>query len=335
MRRRNAGYRFAMPLPLVEVAELEQHPTAVTVPDAVWVATQEGRLWRLDGRTPRLALDIRSRIVSGGETGLLGLAFHPDHPRDPRLFVNYTYDAGRQLRTRVASFVVRGDVVDPASEVEILSFDQPWSNHNGGPVAFGPDGMLYVGVGDGGSAGDPRGTGQNPADWLGSILRVDVSRAPYAVPSDNPKIPGAAPEVWAWGIRNPWGMHFEGDTLYFADVGQDAWEEVNRGIAGANYGWNVREGNHCFAKDPCRGPYTAPLAEYSHREGNSVTGGVVWRGLYLYADFYNGTVWGVPVQGGPSQLIADTELLPAAFAKDRAGNVYIADYRGTIFRMAQ
>lgn len=322
-----------MPLPLVEIAELE-HPTAIAVPDAVWVATQEGRLWRLDAK-PQLALDIRSRIVSGGETGLLGLAFHPKFPDDPRLFVNYTYKSGRELRTRVASFVVRGNTVDPSSEVEVLSFVQPWSNHNGGPVQFGPDGMLYIGVGDGGSAGDPRGTGQNPADWLGSILRVDVSRAPYVVPLDNPKIPGAAAEVWAWGIRNPWGMHFEGDTLYFADVGQDAYEEVNRGIPGANYGWNPREGNHCFAVDPCRGPYTAPLAEYSHREGNSVTGGVVWRGLYLYADFYNGKVWGVPPTGGPSQLIADTDLLPATFAKDRAGNVYIGDYRGKIWKVSQ
>ncbi len=327
-------------------------PTALAVPGDVWITTQDGRLWRVpavapDARAPArapgptLALDLRSKIVSGGELGLLGLAFSPNFPTDPRLYVNYTYKVGKQIRTRVASFVVSRGVADPASEVEILSFDQPYSNHNSGSLAFGHDGMLYIGIGDGGAGGDPHGTGQNPADWLGSILRVDVRTAPYTIPADNPHIPGAAPEVYAYGLRNIWGMHFDGSRLYFADVGQGEWEEVNIAVSGGNYGWNVREGNHCYNAQTCADTTLHPLAEYSHAEGVSVTGGVVYRGpsiplfdgLYLYADFYSGKVWGVPPAGGESRLLVNTDVILSTFATDTQGRMYLGDYRGHVWRV--
>lgn len=338
-----------LPFELVEIAALEA-PTAIAVVGDVWITTQDGRLWRVPSANvtpgsrrpgPTLALDLRPKIAAGGELGLLGLAFAPTFPEDPRIFVNYTYKVGPQIRTRIASFVVGRGVADPKSEVEILSFDQPWANHNSGSLAFGPDGMLYIGVGDGGSGGDPRGTGQNPADWLGSILRVDVSTVPYHVPADNPHIPGAAPEVYCYGMRNIWGMHFDGSRLYFADVGQDEWEEVDIAVSGGNYGWNVREGNHCYNTGSCPDTFVRPLAEFSHNEGQSVTGGVVYRGpsipafdgLYLYADFYSGKIWGVPPIGGEGKVVVDTGIMLSTFATDALGRLYLGDYRGHVWRV--
>lgn len=333
-----------LPFRLVEVARIEG-PTAIVAPpagpDALWVAEQAGRVWIVGRDAP--VLDLRDRVEDGGEKGLLGLAFAPGFPTDPRVFVNYTYEAGRQLRTRVASYRWDGTRLDPASEVEVLSFDQPWSNHNGGNLVIGPDGMLYVAVGDGGSGGDPRGTGQDPSDWLGSILRVDVATAPYRVPPDNPFVgrADAKPEVWLYGVRNPWGLGFDGETLWFADVGQDDWEEVNRGVKGGNYGWSVKEGTHCFRKTPCDGDFVAPVAEYGHDVGQSVTGGRVYRGpsiaaldgRYLYADFVTGRLWVVPTAGGVPTLVADTELMPSTFGLDRAGRLHVGDYRGRVWRV--
>lgn len=336
----------ALPFRLEEVAKID-NPTAIVEPAAgpagLWVTEQAGRVWRLGEGAPTTVLDIRSKVDSGGEKGLLGLAFAPRFPEDPRVFVNYTYTASGQLSTRVASYRWDGTKLDPASEVEVLSFDQPWSNHNGGGLVLGPDGMLWIGVGDGGSGGDPRRTGQDPSDWYGSVLRIDVSTPPYKVPPDNPFVgrAGYAPEVWAYGIRNPWGIHFDGDTLWFADVGQDKWEEVDRGKKGGNYGWSVKEGTHCFRASPCEGDFVEPVAEYGHDEGQSVTGGVVYRGpsvpaidgKYVYADFASGRFWALDPSGGKPTRLGDGDLNPSTFGRDRAGRLYVGDYRGRVLRV--
>jgi glucose/arabinose dehydrogenase len=333
-----------LPFRFERVAEVE-HPTAIVARDgAVWMTEQDGRVWRLHGGSLTCVLDLRKRIASGGETGLLGLAPAPSFPRDPRVFVNYTVRLDGKLHTRVASYRWSGAALDPASEVEVLSFRQPYANHNAGALAFGADGMLYVAVGDGGSGGDPHGYAQNRSEWLGSLLRIDVSRAPYAVPADNPFVgqAGVAPEIWAYGVRNPWGMHFDGATMYFADVGQDAWEEVNRGVAGGNYGWNVREGNACYKASSCRSTgLVPPLAVYGHDRGQSVTGGNVYRGpsipaldgRYVYADFVTGVFWALDTAGGAPVLLGDTDLYPSAFGRDLDGGLLVGDYRGTVWRI--
>lgn len=328
-----------------QVATVPMVTAITTAPDGgLYVTEQKGRVWRIDGEATTV-LDIADRLEAGGEKGLLGLAFAPDYPADPRMFVNYTYrDAQKKLWTRVASYRVVEGKGDPASEVEILTFEQPWQNHNAGALAFGPDRMLYVAVGDGGSGGDPKATGQRRDDWLGSILRIDVSVAPYQVPADNPFVGQAdvKPEIWAYGVRNPWGMHFDGATLWFADVGQDDWEEVNRGVAGGNYGWNIREGKHCYEALMCESSgFVEPIAEYSHSDGRSVTGGVVYRGpsipaldgRYIYGDFTNGKIWSVATDGGAPTLYASSELMISAFGQDKQGRLYIADYRAGVLRV--
>ena len=285
-----------------------------------------------DGRVlPEPFLDIHDQVSRSNEQGLLGLAFHPDYAHNGLLFVNYT---DRNGDTRVVRYHVApgGRHVDPASRTVILGVDQPYVNHNGGQVIFGPDGMLYIPLGDGGSGGDPHGNGQNLGTLLGKLLRIDVDRrTPYAIPKDNPfvAIPGARPEIWAYGLRNPWRSSFDKLTgdLYIGDVGESCWEEVNYAPAsdpgGRNYGWRKMEGNHCFnafdfsSCDPpgeiCAGTplcndasITRPIVEFSHGVGCSVTGGYVyrgcrmtnWQGTYLYGDFCAGFVKGFKVVGG-------------------------------------
>jgi glucose/arabinose dehydrogenase len=336
-------------LTFAPVADMPQ-PTSITASpgeDTLYVTEQVGRVWRVDpnGKVPpALVLDIRDKVTAGGELGLLGLAFAPKWPQDRRVFLNYTL-RDPKLGTRVAAYTARADgTLDPASEQQVLRFDQPYANHNSGALAVGPDGFLYIGVGDGGSGGDPHGHGQNRATWLGSILRVDVSTLPYTVPADNPFVgePNVQPEIWAYGVRNPWGMHFDGDTLWFADVGQNEWEEVNRGVAGGNYGWNITEGTHCYDARTCDTTgLVPPVAEYNHDLGQSVTGGVVYRGpsipaldaRYVYADFASGRIWAVPVTGGAANLVMDSDLMPASFGTDRQGRLYVGDYRGKIWRI--
>jgi glucose/arabinose dehydrogenase len=333
-----------LPFWFERVADIAQ-PTAIAAADgAIWVTEQSGRVWRVAQGTSTTVLDLRRSVTSGGERGLLGLALAPDFPKDPRVFVNYTHMREGRLRSRVSSFRWNGTSLDAGSEQEILSFVQPYANHNSGALAFGADGMLYIGVGDGGSGGDPQGRAQDPAEWLGSILRVDVSRAPYAVPADNPFVgrAGFAPEIWAYGVRNPWGMHVDGGTLWFADVGQDRWEEVNRGVAGANYGWNVMEGTACFSTPVCdTRAFEAPVAVYGHDDGQSVTGGTVYRGpsnpaidgRYVFADFATGVFWSLDPKGGTPRRIGDTALNPSCFGRDLDGGLLVGDYRGTVWRV--
>ncbi|HOA24928.1 MAG: PQQ-dependent sugar dehydrogenase [Aggregatilineales bacterium] len=298
---------------------------------------------------PQPFLDITDRVgSSGSEQGLLGLAFHPEYASTGFFFVNYTDAAGN---TVVSRFRVTEDPnrADPASEEVVLTQEQPASNHNGGHLAFGPDGYLYIGLGDGGGAGDVFGQGQNPHTWLGSMLRIDVDTLPYSVPPDNPFVgtSDGADEVWAYGLRNPWRYSFDRATnnLYIADVGQNVYEEVNVQPAGStggeNYGWPIMEGLHCYPEGvSCDGSgFVQPIAEYSHEFGCSITGGYVYRGeafpamqgVYFYGDFCSGIIWGLAVEGsmsGESMQLADTDTWIASFGEDEAGELYLADMGG-------
>ena len=303
-------------------------------------------------------LDITSRTAAGGERGLLGLAFHPRFPDDPRLFVNYTDLAGD---TVVASYTVAApgaDRVDPATEVVLLRIDQPFANHNGGGVAFGPDGYLYLATGDGGSAGDPHGNGQRLDTLLGKILRIDVDERPvdraYGIPPDNPFAGrgGARPEIFLYGLRNPWRISFDRATgdLWIGDVGQRAFEEIDVLRAGAagglNFGWALMEGFHCYPSgDGCERPeLTLPVAEYGHDLGCSVTGGAVYRGAafpalvggYVFSDSCSGLLWVIDAAGSERReptLVGETGRSIAGFGEDESGELYAADLGGTLLRV--
>lgn len=293
-------------------------------------------------------LDIRNRVSCCGERGLLSAAFPPGFSAKGYFYVNYTDRAGE---TVVARFRITKDLdrADAASEEVILTVKQPFANHNGGQLAFGPDGFLYIGMGDGGSGGDPFGNGQKTDTLLGKLLRVDVESnvKPYGIPSSNPFAgkQGVLQEIWALGLRNPWRFSFDRKTgnLFIADVGQNKYEEVNVQSAsskgGENYGWKVMEGLHCFKAKPCdpRG-LVLPAVEYDHDAGCSVTGGMVYRGrtfpvldgIYLYGDYCSGRIWGLKNSGGPwaSKELARTKLSISTFGEDEAGELYVADYDG-------
>ncbi len=291
-------------------------------------------------------LDISERVGSNGnEQGLLGLAFHPQYQQNGRFFVNYTDTNGD---TVIARFQVSGDpnVADPGSEVKLLGVGQPFANHNGGVLAFGPDGYLYAGLGDGGSAGDPMGNAQKTDRLLGKVLRLDVDSAdPYAVPADNP----FGNEVWTYGLRNPWRLSFDKSTgdLYIGDVGQNNWEEIDflpAGLpGGANFGWDHREGTHDYEGGGPDGMID-PVAEYSHPEGGcSVTGGYVyrgsmpeWNGIYLYGDYCTGMIWGlIRTEGGwQHQLLFDLDVTITSFGQDGSGELYLVSDNGEVLRFA-
>lgn len=291
-------------------------------------------------------LDITDRVGSNGnEQGLLGLAFHPQYAENGWFFVNYTDSSGD---TVIARFQVSSDSnsADPASEVQLLGVDQPFPNHNGGALAFGPDGYLYAGLGDGGAAGDPMGNAQDTDSLLGKILRIDVDSAePYAVPSDNP----FGNEVWAYGLRNPWRMSFDTptDDLYIGDVGQGEWEEIDflpaGSAGGANFGWDHREGAHEYEGGGPEGMID-PVAEYSHANGCSVTGGYVyrgsmaeWNGIYLYGDYCSGIIWGLLQMDGSwqSQQLFDVDVTITSFGQDDAGEIYLVSDNGGIYRLVR
>ena len=295
-------------------------------------------------------LNITSVVTSGGEQGLLGLAFPPNYAARNSFYVNYTDRTGIG-NTVVARFGLssNADRADPATRTELLTITQPFSNHNGGQLAFGPDGLLYIGSGDGGSGGDPLGNGQSLTTLLGKLLRIDVLGGvnPYAIPAGNP----FGNEILGYGLRNPWRFSFDRVTgdLYLADVGQNTVEEINfqtaGGGAGTNYGWNVMEGSSCFANPSCSSAgLTLPVAEYLHGSSDcSVTGGYVYRGsnpalrgIYFYGDFCSGRIWGLRRNGAvwESQLLSDTTLSISTFGEDEAGELYVADYStGEIYRI--
>jgi glucose/arabinose dehydrogenase len=325
----------------------------------IFVVEQRGQIRLLDDG--HLAgdpfLDIGDRLTSGGERGLLGLAFHPSFPDDPRLFVDYTDLEGD---TVVSSFVVASpgaDSADADSEQFLLRIDQPFPNHNGGALAFGPDGFLYISTGDGGGGGDPNGNGQRLDTLLGKILRIDVDGdevdGRYSIPADNPFVneEDAAPEIWHFGLRNPWRMSFDRATgdLWIGDVGQGSWEEVDvarTGSAGLNFGWNRMEGFECYQPSDCDPTaFTAPVTAYGHDLGCSVTGGAVYRGTaqlplvggYVYSDFCGGNLWVLdPTTDGPldAPLVATSGRRISAIGEDEAGELYATDLQsGELLRI--
>ena len=323
--------------------------------DRLFVAEQAGRIRVIrDGvLVADPMLDIADRISSGGERGLLGLAFHPGYPADPRAFVDYT---DRDGNTVVSSFKVdpaNPDRLDPSSEAILLHVEQPFANHNGGGLVFTADGALLISLGDGGSGGDPLGNGQSSTTLLGKILRIDVDHSagdrPYGIPASNPFADGAAgrPEIWLTGLRNPWRLSVDranGD-VWIGDVGQGAWEEIDVQRAGApggtNFGWNRMEGRHCYQPaQGCENPaLTPPVTDYGHDQGCTVIGGYVDRaeaasalsGGYLFGDYCSGRLWAIdPAADGSRDPVsvgqADVSL--SAFGEDESGDLYAADIRG-------
>jgi glucose/arabinose dehydrogenase len=315
--------------------------------DRLFVVEQPGRIRVLRDRSVgrRPFLDIAERVAFGGERGLLGLAFHPDYRQNGRFFVNYTRRADGA--TVVAEYRVSPAPDLAAGAERILLFvPQPYPNHNGGMIAFGPDRLLYVGMGDGGSAGDPQDRAQNLDDLLGKMLRIDVDAGtPYGIPADNPLAgAGGRAEIYAWGLRNPWRFSFDrarGD-LWAGDVGQNSWEEIDVVRRGRNYGWRVMEGNHCFrVRTGCATEgLEPPVTEYRNGGGRcSVTGGYVYRGrriaglagTYVYGDYCSGEVFGWA--DGASQVLLSTGLAISSFGEDRDGELLVVDLRGGIYRL--
>lgn len=334
----------------------------------MFVVEQAGRIKLItDGKVqPEPYLDIAQKVKSGGECGLLSVAFSPGFQENGLLYVNYTRQGGK-LQTVVSEFQAdpSATTVSPDTERIILVIDQPFANHNGGHVLFGPDGMLYIGMGDGGAANDPYNNAQNPGSLLGKILRIDVTargQEKYAVPRDNPFLDDQRfrPEIWALGMRNPWRMCFDPQTgtMIAADVGQNLWEELIIVKSGTNGGWRAREGMHPNPGIPREDPITSdtdPIVEYEHRTyarsgtnqmavDNCIIGGFVYRGTqhsalsgwYLYADYASGRIWGMLQRRG--KLIANTLLLeprirPSSFGEDADGEMYVVDHGGSILRI--
>jgi glucose/arabinose dehydrogenase len=339
-------------------AELSQPVFAVHAGDGsgrIFVLERAGRIVTLavDGSQLGTFLDIRDRVGSNAsEQGLLGLAFDPAFAANGRLFVHYTDKEGDTVLARFMANAERS-AADPFSQVTLLATRQPADNHNGGMIAFGPDGYLYFGLGDGGGANDRYENGQNLGTILGAVLRLDVSGDSAVVPANNPFVSqeDARPEIWAYGLRNPWRFSFDRLTgdLWIADVGQGDWEEINvqpaSSLGGENYGWPIMEGTRCFQSDSCRQKdLTLPVAEYSHDLGCSVTGGYVYRGaaqpalqgVYFYGDYCTGRIWGLAPAAGNAWQTA--ELLHSAaqissFGETETGELLVVDYAGTLFRL--
>ena len=335
--------------------------------DTRWFAIEQGGfVWVFDNdpdvSSQTAFLDIRSLITTGAEAGLLGMAFHPDFGvGNFDVYVSYTR-LGAPLESVVSRFASNdgGLTLDPLTEAIIMTIAQDQSNHNGGQLAFGPDGFLYGGWGDGGGAGDPRERAQQVSNLLGTFTRIDVdSASPYAIPPSNPFAGNTqcgiggfglapCPEIFAFGLRNPWRWSFDRQTgaLWVGDVGQASWEEIDRVEISMNYGWDEREGAHCFEPQTgCDTNNVDPITEYSHPLGISVTGGYVYRGTdipnlvgnYIFGDFGSGRIWSVPATSGIGS--ANTELMDSglsisSFAEDNSGELYVLDYfNGEIYQM--
>jgi glucose/arabinose dehydrogenase len=327
----------------------------------VFVVEQKGRIRvfenKLTSRTASVYLDISKKVSSEGEMGLLGLAFHPDFKRNGYFYLYYT--KRNPLESVIARYQATGPglaPVNPSTETVILRFAQPYDNHNGGKIAFGPDGYLYVATGDGGAWGDPHQNAQNRASWLGKILRIDINKTDkgtYGIPADNPfagNREAYREELFAYGLRNPWRFSFDRQTglIWVGDVGQNQFEEVNIITKGGNYGWRLKEADICYnPRKDCDPDKTLidPIHQYPREDGVSITGGVVYRGSrhpdllgkYLYADFGTGKVWALTHANGKktdNQVLTVTDGSISAFGEDAAGEVYLLDHRGTIKKFA-
>lgn len=321
----------------------------------LFVVEQAGRILIVrDGKalsTP--FLDIRDRIESGGEKGLLSVAFHPQYRENGRFFVNYTARKEGALKTIIAEYRVSSNSPDLADRTEriILEIEQPFGNHNGGLNKFGPDGFLYIGLGDGGAAGDPFNNAQNLETLLGKILRIDIEQDPYAIPQDNPFVgrANAQGEIWAYGLRNPWRFSFDRCTgrLLLGDVGQNRIEEIDLIEKGKNYGWRIMEGSQCY--DPqtlCNTQgLELPIAEYDHSLGCSVTGGYVYRGTqypalvghYLFGDYCSGRIWSLAQDASgrwTMRQLVDSPFSISSFGEDEQGELYVVHYGGAIYRVS-
>jgi glucose/arabinose dehydrogenase len=357
----------------VKIASGFERPLWIGAPpndnSRLWVIEQAGRIWNIDTKnnekSKQPVLDIVSQVSrQGNEEGLLGLAFSPDFARTGRFYVNFV---DRSKFTRIVRYVMSGEHVDPASGEDILSFKQPYENHNGGWLSFGPDGFLYIGTGDGGSQNDPHNNGQSLNTYLGKLLRIDVSGPKgYTIPSGNPfrDKPDAKPEIWAYGLRNPWRCSFDSLTgdLWIGDVGQNTWEEVDflpkNSPPGANFGWRLREGDKPTPQDGVGGekPPGAidPVYVYGHggspSTGMSVTGGYLYRGpvpelagRYVFGDYQNARIWSFVLRNGKAADFKDhTEelepegghiMLISSFGTDARGNLYIVDLTGPVYRV--
>jgi len=324
--------------------------------DKLVVVEQRGKVYSFpnspEAQQAETILDIQPKVLRrGNEEGLLGLAFHPDFKQNGSFYVMYSApNPRRNVLSRFRLDPASGKAA-PNSEAVILEVPQPYSNHNGGMLAFGPDGYLYIALGDGGSGGDPRGNGQNRATLLGAILRIDVDKTTpgraYAIPADNPFVgkPDARGEIWAYGLRNPWRFSFDPDTgrLWAGDVGQVKWEEIDVIVKGGNYGWNVREGKHPYR--PRAGlstPLLDPVVEHGRADAKSITGGYVYRGkrlpaltgAYIYGDFVTGKVWYLRYDPASEKVTEHGRLgrVPtiASFGIDSAGELYITSFTGRI-----
>jgi len=333
--------------------------------DRLLVAEQSGRIhWfenKPDVDKTTLACDLSGRIKSGGEEGLLGVAFHPRFKENRQIFVHYTANDNplRNVIARLTMDETRTKIL-PASREVVLEVTQPESNHNGGMIAFGKDGFLYIALGDGGGGGDRHGligNGQNKNTLLGKILRIDIDQKDagkaYAIPKDNPFVgeAGTRPEIFALGLRNPWRFSFDRKTgdLWAGDVGQNAWEEIDIIEKGKNYGWNIMEGNHSFRKKRAEdhaGELTPPVAEHPHGQANCITGGYVYRGKaipaldgwYVYGDYASRLVWVLRINDGKPtapKYICQAPGSPSSFGEDQAGEVYLVSYSGGLFRLVE
>jgi Glucose / Sorbosone dehydrogenase len=350
------------------VAGLSQ-PVGVTHADdgrgRLFVLEKDGfiRVVQAGQLLPEPFLDVSNLITPEpkSEQGLLGLAFHPDYKNNGIFFIYYSAANKKENEaadTVLARYQVSSDPnkADPATGKIILTIEQPFWNHNGGHLAFGPDGYLYIGTGDGGDGGDPQENAENLTTLLGKMLRIDVNADTYTIPADNPWKPesGAATEIWAYGLRNPWKFSFDRKTgdLYIGDVGQDLYEEINfQSVAsqgGENYGWNQMEGLHCFEKTPDCNPseYVLPILEYPHGEdGVSVTGGFVYRGTqildlegaYIFADFASGKIWTARDNEGiwTRELLERTSFGVSSFGEDEAGELYLTDFNGGLYQLTK
>ena len=328
----------------------------------LFVVEQVGRIKILNkngvlSQTP--FLDISTKVRNSGEQGLLGLAFHPDYKQNGFFFVNYINNDQNTIVARYQVSATDSSLANPLSEVVLFTITQPFSNHNGGDLNFGPDGYLYISSGDGGSGGDPQNNSQNTTNLLGKILRIDVDNTSsglnYAIPSGNPfadGIGGNADEIWSYGLRNPWRFSFDklsGD-MWIGDVGQNAYEEIDlepaNSVGGINYGWRCFEGTHPYNSTNCTGSYTPPIYEYGHTLGCSVTGGFVYRGEdypalvgnYLYVDFCTGKLWALKKVGQDwvNTLIYENSTRNfTTFGEDNRGELYLGTINGEIYRICE